>query len=55
MAERSNAEKWVLYLSAFDFSAHTEFTVMTKRTNTLHVECMDWSLPNTELPAYDNN
>jgi hypothetical protein len=23
LAERSNAEKWVPYLSAFDFSAHT--------------------------------
>ncbi len=27
LAERSNAEKWVQYLSAFDFSAHTIGTV----------------------------
>jgi hypothetical protein len=42
MAERSNAEKWVQYLSAFDFSAITEFTVMTKRGNTQQVECIDF-------------
>jgi hypothetical protein len=30
-AERWNAEKWVQYLSAFDFSAIKDFAVMTKR------------------------
>ena len=31
MAERLNAEKWVLYLSAFDFSAHLEFVLENRR------------------------
>ena len=44
LAERSNAEKWVPNLSALDFSALTEFTVMTKRGNT-HRVGTDWTVP----------
>jgi hypothetical protein len=55
MAETSNAEKWVQYLSAFDFSAPIDLAVMTKRGNTHRVGGTDWSLPNDELPVYDQN
>jgi hypothetical protein len=36
-AERSNAEKWVPNLSAFDFSATIDLAMMTKRGNTRRV------------------
>ncbi len=55
MAEISNAEKWVLYLSAFDFSATIDLAMMTKRGNPHRVDCTDWSSPNDELPIYDHN
>ena len=40
-AEISNAEKWVLYLSAFDFSATIDLAMMTKRGSPHRVDCTD--------------